>query len=415
MMSRLALLRYRYCPRRFQSTKDDGGYLTARLEALKEQNDPNPSDPLVKLTQGKSLVDEDSELQKVYQKLPQKAFEKKYQSEIQYARVSDHINRQSKDIALSRPWTGQETVEDSSLRMILDSVGKPKGPSSVTGNIGFTKAQQPTDEPRAVRASKKLMRKLEDAQDKVLKFQRDKNQELDDHEQSEFRTLYAEKFTPIGSFEKLRSLADQRIEESMKQGGFDDVKHLRGKPSPSVQLNQHIDRTAHHLNNMLVRQNIAPPWIESQGRVNGDVSTFRTEAVRMLENDLISYLEKARILHANATWTSAKALIDSRFGSTQGFLQSRFSKWKASQRSIFETKIKSLNNGLRTYNLQAPLSTQKLYLLPEKEFERVYKSIDVKKLVTERLENLLKQRKASTNVNDNGGSLFTFPKRFKFW
>ncbi|QLQ81188.1 hypothetical protein HG537_0E05430 [Torulaspora globosa] len=411
-MNRLAVLRYRYCPRRFQSTKDDGGYLTARLQELKEQNEPNPEDPLVKLAQGRSLVDQDAELQKLYQKLDQKAFEGRYRREIEYAKVPEHINQQSKDTAVSRPWTGEESVEDTSLRMILDSVGKPQGPaSSIAANVGFSKAAR---EPRAVRASKSLRRKLEDAQDRVLKFQRDQNQELDENEQSEFRTLYAEKFTPIGSFEKLRSLADQRIEESMKQGGFEGLEHIRGKPSSSVPLNQHIDRTEHHLNNILVQQNIAPPWIESQARVNGDVAAFRKEAASMFENEVVSYLNKTGILRRNASWTSAKSEIDSRFGSTCELLQSRFALWKTSQRPYFENRIKTLNSALRTYNLQAPLSTQKLYLVTEKEFDRAYNSIDLKKLVTVKLQESIKQT-ADPTADRGSGSFSLFPKNLKFW
>ncbi|QLL33627.1 hypothetical protein HG536_0E05380 [Torulaspora globosa] len=414
-MNRLALLRYRYCPRRFQSTKDDGGYLAARLQELKEQNDPNPDDPLVKLTQGKSLVDEDAELQKIYQKLDQKAFEERYRREIQYAKIPNHVNQQSKDTAVSEPWTGEEGVEFTSLRMILDSTGKPDGSSSsVAANVGFINAALPAKEPRAVRASKSFRRKLEDAQDRVLKFQRDQKQEIDETEQSEFRTLYAEKFTPIGSFEKLRSLADQRIEESMKQGGFDGLEHIKGKPSSFVQLNQHIDRTEHHLNNMLVRQNIAPPWIESQGRVNGDISAFRREAASMFENELLAYLDKTGILRHNATWESAKSEITSRFGSTGELLQARFSLWKTSQRSYFESRIKTLNSGLRTYNLQAPLSTQKLYLLPEKEFDRAYNSIDLEKLVIETLQERMKQT-ADSNADRSDGGFSLFRKSLKFW
>lgn len=414
-MNRLALLRYRYCPRRFQSTKDDGGYLAARLQALKEQNEPNKDDPLVKLSQGKSLVDQNVELQKLYEKLDQKAFEERFRREIEYAKISDHVNQQSKDTAASKPWDGEESVEDTSLRMILDSVGEAHGrSSSVAANVGFVKA--PAKEPRAIRASKSLRRKLEDAQDRILNFKRDqdKDQELQENEQSEFRTLYAEKFTPVGSFEKLRSLADQRIEESMKQGGFDGLEHIRGKPSTFVQLNQHIDRTEHHLNNMLVQQNIAPPWIESQGRVNRDVAAFRKEAASMFENELVSFLDKTGVLRHNASWPSAKLEIDSRFGSTRDLLQSRFSLWRIAQRAYFENRIKTLNSALRTYNLQAPLSTQKLYLIPEREFDRAYNSIDLEKLVTEKLQERMKHP-IDPNADRHGSSFSLFPKNLKFW
>lgn len=388
--------------------------MVRRLRALKEQNDLNPDDPLIKLTRGESLIDANPELQEIYEKLPQKTFEQKYQPQLQFSKVQNHVNQQSKDIALSEPWKGQESVEDASLRMILDSVGKPPSScNSATANIAFKNPLRPIDEPRAVRASKGLRRKLEDAQDSILKYQKDKHQEVDDSEQSDFRTLYAEKFTPIGSFEKLRSLADKRIEESMKQGGFDDLQHIRGKPAPRVQLNPHIDRTEHHLNNMLVRQNISPPWIESQGRVNSDVSTFRKEAVHMFENEVTSHLKKIGALHTS--WPRVKSIINAKFGSVESFLKSRYLHWKSSHVQYLESKIKSLNNNLRTYNLQAPLSTQKLYLIPEKELDRVYRSIDLEQLVTKILEERVLETGKNSSAEGGYASRFKFPTSFKFW
>lgn len=407
-MRRALASRYRYGQSRLYSSKNDDGYLIRRLEHLKEQNTVSEDDPLVKLGQPGNLVDTDEKLSQLHESLPQKSFEGKFQSQLQYARVKDYVNRQSKDIALSKPWTGEEDAGDTSLRMLVDSVGKPTDRSAtIQNNLGFTKAVDQINEPRAVRASRRVRRKLEDAQDSVLKYQMDRGKEIEDSEQSEFRTLYAEKFTPIGSFEKLRSLADQRIEDSRRRGGFDNLEDLRGKPAQMPLLNQHVGRTEHHLNNMLVRQNITPPWIESQGRVNGDVTAFRKEAYTRFENELISCLRKRDILRPGASLGSITSAIIDKFGSLENFIRTRWSHWKASQTAYFQNKTNSINSNLRSYNLQAPLSTQKLYLQTEREFTRVFKSIDIEKIITDELKRQvdLKSKTGSENASQRTFSL----------
>ncbi|CCE92771.1 DUF1992 domain-containing protein TDEL_0E05280 [Torulaspora delbrueckii] len=407
-MRRVLTLRYRYGRSRLYSSKDDEGYMARRLEDLKEQNTIDEDDPLVKLSKTERLVDMDTRLSELHRSLPQKSFENNHKNQLQYAKVQVHVNRQSKDIALSKPWGGDEDPRDTSLRMLVDSVAKPLNRSArVQGNLGFTKVVDQLSEPRKVRASRRMRRKLEDAQDNVLKYQRDKGQDSDKSEQLEFRTLYAEKFTPLGSFEKLRSLADQRIEESRKHGAFDNLENLRGKPVEMPRLNQHVDRTEHYLNNMLIRQKITPPWIESQGRVNEDLNNFRKEAKSGFENELISHLKKSRIYLTGANIESIKKSIKERYGSPEDFVLSRFSCWKSAQFAYFQTKTKTLNNNLRSYNLQAPLSTQKLYLLPDKEFKRVFDSINLDNLITTELSRDVK-RESEPVAGSTSQSVFSW-------
>lgn len=406
------------CGLRLYSSKTDESYLVRRLKSLKEQNVPQKDDPLVKLMHpehSESIVDDESELQKLYEELPQKTFNKKYEADIRYAKIPEHVNAQSKDIALSKPWNGHEAPEDTSLRMILDSVTKPiKGSTLTQPNLGFAKIRREEVEARSVRVSKKLRRKLEDAQDNVLKYKADKHTNTEKREQSEFRALYAEKFTPIGSFEKLHSLAERRIEECMKLGGFNDLQKIRGKPSEVPRPNEHIGRTELYLNDMLIRQKIAPPWIETQSRINADVNDFRAHLIRKFEEDLIYNLKRLKLIDMDSNINSIKSSIQRKYGSLGEFIRIRFANYKVSQRSYIETKITSLNSALRTYNLQAPLSTQKLYLLPERELQKVLESTKLEDWISKKLRNERKPKASARNLIAGGSSDSMF-KMFKFW
>lgn len=410
-MKRTVLLRYRYRQSRPYSSKDDS-YLIRRLQDLEEHNTVRADDPLAKLSQPISIVDENPKMNELYNSLGQKKFEGSYQNQIQYAKLKKNVDKQSKDISLSKPWSGEEDVGDTSLRMIIDSVGKPlKRSDAIQGNLGFTGVKGPANEPRAVRASRKIRDKLEHAQDSIINYRRDREQNFDESEQSEFRALYAEKFTPIGSLEKLRSLADQRIEESRKQGSFDGISNLRGKPLQMPHLNQHIDRTEHYLNNMLVRQKITPPWIESQGQVNSGVEGFRKEARSAFEHDVSSYLKEVGILRPGADLDSVRISIEEKFGSEEKLVQQRLLAWRKSRSASFKVKIDSLNSNLRSYNLQAPLSAQKLYLLLDREFTKVRQSFNLEKLVTFELDHQAKDANNST-VNETRRSSFALRRIF---
>lgn len=415
-MSKRAIgLRYRYYQSRLYSSKDDEGYMVRRLQELKRQNTIDEDDPLFKVAHSTSVVSQNEKLQELYESLPQKSFNEKHRTQIQYSKLADYVNKQSKDIALSKPWRGQEDLQDASHRMIIDAVGKPINTSAaIQGNLAFTTVPNGLNESRAVRSSKKLMRKLENAQDNVLKYKSDIRQKEDDSEQSEFRVLYAEKFTPIGSFDKIRSVADRRIEESMKTGGFDNLHDLRGKSLPAQQHNPHVDRTEYHLNNMLARQKIVPPWIEVQGRVNSDINSFRAEVIHKFENDFIYHMKKHQIWRAGSNLESIKSSIIEHYGSMEELVQSRYQLWKSSQKAYFKVKIRQLNDGLRTYNSQAPLSTQKLYLLPEEEFQRISKSFNLQKLILRELQSENKQNVVQ-NVEKRPPKPFNVANFFKFW
>ncbi|CDO92125.1 unnamed protein product [Kluyveromyces dobzhanskii CBS 2104] len=357
-----------------------------RLQELLETNTVDENDPLMKITRNSSA--ENAEVDELYKNLEEKSFKSAYKAQLSVAVRNNILNKHSRDIATAKPWAGSEDPMDTSLRMILDHVPKSQGGQNPGSNIGFTGRSQTLRElqtPISARRSERVQNRLEQVQDKIVRYQQDKktDDDVEKKEASEFRALYAEKFTPIGSFEKLRSVADARIEESMRKGDFQSVKALHGKDTDVRNDNAHIDRTAYHLNKILVRQKIVPPWIEKQGSVLKDIESFRDELKRKLTTEILNQMHRRKIFATGST--SSLGAFKATSLNPDHFLQSCFDSWAPSVKVFLESNIPRLNNNLRSYNLQAPLHTQKLYLLSERELERARSNVDLEDLFRQEL------------------------------
>ncbi|CCH45654.1 DnaJ subfamily C member 28 [Wickerhamomyces ciferrii] len=344
----------RLIKRFYSSKKSIENAFTRRLAELEEEIIPK-NDPLLGSSHN-SLIDKDPKLIKLSNELEAKKFEHDNQKSIYTSQLPRYAGKQAKDIAYSQPWTGEESPKDSSLRMLVDK-HKP--------------LKMKTD-----------IAKLANAKETVLDYRINKN--VNTEEDSKFKELYQEKFTPIGSFDKIKTIADARIDEHIKQGGF---KNLPRGQKLNTGIGNYVDRTEHHLNNILVTQNVVPPWIEKQGGVNYEISNFQNELVNK--------------------W---KTFIGSNYDPDYKVMQSEFIKVYSSQ---YDHKIKLLNNSIRTYNLQAPMSTQKFYALKDKEFQKCFDSVDIPQVLKEHKEELLKRKlknnqQSSTQKNGPGfwGKLF---------
>ncbi|CEP62458.1 DUF1992 domain-containing protein LALA0_S05e06106g [Lachancea lanzarotensis] len=385
----------------FQSIKDDEGYLKRRLTLLKDNNSLDEKDPLYKLIRNE-------ELDEVAQNIPQKEFEHRFRTEIEAAKLGSHIGKEVREIAMSKPWTGDEHFTDTSLRMLMDSV---KGAKSIPGksleNLAFKSTTDTAKNLKGVdNKNLRIRDRLEAAQDSIISYRNEKEDlKGEKKEASEFHTLYAEKFTPIGSFEKLRTLADVRIEESMKKGEFKSTGQYRGKKLAMESPRPYVDRTEHHLNDILARQKISPPWIDKQSSVNIEISRLRSTFADSYHRELIFQMDAKRIFERGSKPPNIFYLDEIKL--------SAFSKWAKSFNTIAQSKVNELNNSLRSYNLQAPLSTQKFYLLVDKELARALSDTDVSEVFEK--EQKLRLSRMTESLNSPKTLGLAWPKLLKFW
>ncbi|KAG0671924.1 hypothetical protein C6P41_002041 [Kluyveromyces marxianus] len=384
----------RSCPRRYSSDDGEAGYMKKRLQELSETNIVDKDDPLMKIIHGGSIVDESEALRKTHGKLEDVTFQEKHREQLSITKGSVNTNKHAQDIASSKSWRGDEHVLDTALRMVLDSAPKaiPMPNGSVNNRFKDTGRRKLSVQDR-----------LEQVQDKTMRYKQDlSTDEIEKREAAAFRALYTEKFTPIGSFEKLRSVADARIEESIKRGEFNSTKKLHGKKVDVSNENAHLDRTTYHLNNILVKQNIVPPWIEKQGSVSSDIAAFRKQLVGKLETELLNQMRKRKLFsHAYATVQNA---LDSINTDRDTFLDTCFRSWCKSVQPFLNSNIPRLNSGLRSYNLQAPLHTQKLYLVADRELERARKSVNMDNLFAQEYARIKDLNPPGSSAKENLGS-----------
>lgn len=327
-------------------SKDAEKAFTERLKQLESEYEETQS------LNFKSLIDKDSRLEEISKNLDQKKFELDNQQALKHAKIPSYAGKHTRDTALSQPWTGQENQSDSVLRLLVDKYKPLK--------------------------TNPHIKKLAGAKQTVLDYTIQKNNPLPSEEDKKFKEIYQERFTPIGSFDKIKTIADARIEDAMQRGEF---RNINRKQKLNNEVGAHVDRTEHHLNNILKNQNIVPPWIEKQGGVNGEILDFRNELKNKWEHHITHY------------YNSDTKIMEKEFLNKLS--------------SLYDHQIQMVNSSIRTYNLQAPLSTQKFYLLKGKEFQRCFDEVNI----FEVQKNAQEKKKLKPNTpkqEENGFSL-------KFW
>ena len=159
---------------------------------------------------------------------------------------------------MAKPWAGEESHEDTVLRMLVDAhkplrgdlVRRPKTPS-VGANIDLS----PTPK---VNRSPPL--RLAHARDVLNEYALAKDLGLSGEERQQQSNVFRERFEPAGrpvaSVHALTSLADQRIEEARARGQFRDLP--RGKPLERDHNadSPFVNTTEYFLNRIIKKQEI---------------------------------------------------------------------------------------------------------------------------------------------------------------
>ncbi|CAG8584728.1 3863_t:CDS:2 [Gigaspora margarita] len=273
------------------------------------------------------------------------------------------------------PWTGEEDLKDTVLRMIVDKYPPMKVKRESVKDYIDAHNLKPQHKNNwdnsfnnysmtngSILKSKRNVNsfdnKLQSKKEKVEKA-REKNQSriinareaATDYAIGKKHSDHNEQKKEIlpRSIKAWDSIVEQRIQEAIAEGKFKNLPY-NGKPLPLDQneKNPYLDRTEFLMNRLVQRQGAAPAWIESQQDVDREISLFRQ---RMLE----SWLR-----YANSRKIS---------------LHLRDLGWEKMQRSYYEKAIEKLNSKLRSYNIIAPYSVRKCYLSLDEEYMRIYKNV----------------------------------------
>ena len=184
--------------------------------------------------------------------------------------------------AAAQPWTGDETVSDSALRM-LDDAHKPlrdRGPRKIPG----PKISLNSVDMRMKKAVQKSQgERLANARDRTSVYALSQDPNLSEQEKEQFRKQLRDRFTPNArhvpsSVQGLAALANERIEDAIARGQFKNLPRGKGK-NVEKDYNANspfLDTTEYFMNKIIQKQEIVPPWIEKQQELVKAANVFRS-------------------------------------------------------------------------------------------------------------------------------------------
>jgi hypothetical protein len=281
-----------------------------------------------------------------------------------------------------KPWDGEEPVNHSVLRMIMD---KYRHPLRVEG---AAKRNLPRPQSNYVAPPSPSPQK-EEKSSQLKKIEREKKQiemkqkRLLNAKDSAMDYLFERKYpTPVLSEEKvhvsdnisksrnqkdmdwedwdleekprsiedLGVLSDARIRAARARGEFDDLSG-RGKPLVEDPLinNPFIDRTEYFLNRIIQRNGAAPPWVIMQQEVDTEITTIRYQMNSAVKRCMEEMKQQADSIEK---WSLLK-------------------QFNHMEKSFFEKEMDRLNKRLRSYNVMCPEPVRKKLLKLDEELQSV--------------------------------------------
>ncbi|EPS41936.1 hypothetical protein H072_4078 [Dactylellina haptotyla CBS 200.50] len=427
------------------NNEGEDGAMRRRLEDLQEESKLAEPRRYIKAIHAQESGDlptrpskhETNTLDALKERLSQKiqSTEFKYENAraVAYSQLSDAADKETRDTAMARPWTGTESLENGVLRSLHESKPRLKAsPSSLSRRTSLPIHLAP------IRRLSKNER-LGSARDRAGSYPllKKAESELNDEEREARSRMFRERFEPAArampnTIQGLTALANEKIEEAISKGMFKNL------PKGPLERDHHaespfIDTTEYLLNRMIQRQEIVPPWIEKQQELQREIKAFRSSmrvdwkrhVVRTIAswgggpdiwisraeeyaraekivnpdpaaayNESIGPKLKKTTPSIDGTGTGTGESIVNKGAESGGVSQSdsqesavpapkantpavpfRDSNWEKTELSYHEVSIKNLNAMTRSYNLQAPQIAQRPFLTLRREILSCYRDV----------------------------------------
>lgn len=243
------------------------GAMTQRLEHMSEEalsTGGRSARKAVEETGGSGFKDL---LQELEDKIAAANFNSDHAGAISQSRMPTSAPKHARETAAAAPWSGTESIEDASLRMLTDSA--PRGPP------------RKVDTGRS-RTKPSAGARIASAREKVNKYSTGEDAAgLTDEERERFRQEMQARFLPgarnvAASVQAVTSLANQRIEDAIARGQFKNLPRGQKIERDHNASSPFIDTTTYLMNKMMLKKNdIVPPWIEKQQEVVATANMFR--------------------------------------------------------------------------------------------------------------------------------------------
>ncbi|KAG2369750.1 hypothetical protein BDR07DRAFT_1267006 [Suillus spraguei] len=172
-----------------------------------------------------------------------------------------------------------------------------------------------------------------------------------------------------------QALIEDKIQKARAAGHFDKIK---GRGQPMVKLsdehNPFIAREEFLMNRIVQRNGAAPPWVEIQIELETAVNSFRNVLRQSWTRRAIRTL----------TMLQPAAMLPSLSLGKATSLRDR--EWEERERSYHDTAVAELNSLVRKYNALAPYSVRRPYHSREAELAKAYQDCgdDILRGISER-------------------------------
>lgn len=361
----------------------------------------------------KSLVEEDKNLKQLYDKYTSetqadKEFQSLYQRQLGSLKSEKLLkgNKHARDLAdtvTNKPWDGSESVIDASLRMLVDSKPPPKK---------FGSSNKIITPPISVKD------RLVNAKENSLDYKVNKNSPKEENEDDNWREMYKERLlgpsmlinhsNPNTTIGFINTIANAHINSSINQttGKFDseEMDSVRGKPLSREHLANCTDSN-YFINQILNKQEVLPPWVETHQSIDRELNAFRKELDKKWQSIILDKLRSNFANNKLAIFEKVTQLSPS----DRSYYDSGFHN---QQLPYVVAKTNLINKSIRDYNLQCPSSSShKFKLMAENELIKLYeRAIDGLHIFIdtwfEREERAKSSPRAMPIIESKGGSLF---------
>ena len=274
-----------------------------------------------------------------------------------------------------KPWDGDEPVDHSVLRMIMDKYRHPlRVEGAAKRNLPQPQSSYtPPAPPKEEKSSQKKKVERESKQREI------KQTRIVHAKDAAFHYAFEKKYpTPTSSqgptkkdidwedwetekvprsINDMGLLSDEVIRSARARGEFNDLPG-RGKPMELDPLinNPFVDRTEYYMNRMMQRNGAAPPWVMMQQEVDTEISTLRLQ----MKTAFKRCLEEMQVQdHHISTPTLLK-------------------KFERVEKPYFDKELHKLNMRLRSYNVMCPAPVRKQLLDLDKEVTTAVKHYTAK-------------------------------------
>lgn len=257
-----------------EDQRQEPGAMSRRLAQMSEESLEDSGRRAAKVVQ-EAGFDEDLKRQ-LEERIKAASFRSEHASAFAQAELPSSAGQGTRDIAGARAWTGEESIEDASLRMLNDSIKPMRGPARPPRTPSVrTPTRVDTGHSRTKPNSGS---RLANARDKTSVYAAMKD--MPETEREAFRKEMKERFSPAArsvpvSIRGLESLANERIEDAIARGKFKNLPRGQKIERDYNASSPFINTTEYLLNRMIQRQDIVPPWIEKQQELVSTATRFR--------------------------------------------------------------------------------------------------------------------------------------------